>query len=91
VTHGAKLNVRYPCKVNEEERVLTPFLYLVASRVKNTKVLQWYLDHGSNINEVEEKTGHDALYFSIINNSKNLVKFIISKPDFDKKRVDAQG
>lgn len=63
--------------------MLTPFLFQVATRNKDKKVLQWYLDHGSNINEVEESTGHDALYFAVINNSKHLAKFILQNSTYD--------
>lgn len=86
VKHGGKLSTPYSAKVHSEdseERRLTPLLHLFARRLKNQAVLDWYLKHGADINETEEKTGFDALHFAITNNSKNLVKFVLGKPDYN--------
>lgn len=65
-------------------------LYLFSKRIKDYDLIKWYLDHGSNINEVDDN-GNDALDYSIFNNSKKLARFVLSCPGYNTSHVDKNG
>ena len=72
---------------NGKNKVLTPLLYLFSQRIKDFTVYKWYLGIGCNINEQDDNL-NDALDYSIFNNSKKLVKFVLSQPNYNIKHVD---
>lgn len=69
-------------RIKGQDIRMTPLLYVISQGEKQIGNIQWFLSHGSSLNEKDSK-GCTPLIYAIKLNSMKLVSFIISEPGLD--------
>ena len=88
-----QLNIKnniFPKKtvISSTTYIVTPLIYVILKSASKSvlNIINWYINHGADLNEVDDQ-GRHALIYAITENSKKVAKFLLSQKTNSPQRL----